>query len=78
MFYLNYVFDALVSLYCLVHSQFSIYRTVFARGPAGLPICYPISPPENIPGVQDIPSVGNNGQVKFLISPGIELEVPEL
>lgn len=60
----------------LVRSQFSIYRTTFARGPAGLPICYPVGPPENMKGVQDIVSIGNAGQVKFLISPGIDLEQP--
>ena len=66
-----------LSLCILSCSQFSIYQTVFARGPAGLPICYPTGPPAGMQGVQDISSIGNLGQVKFLISPGIGLEPAE-
>ena len=52
-------------------SQYSIYRTAFGRGPAGLPICYPVGPPDDISGtgIGDISSIGIEGQVKFLYSP---------
>lgn len=59
-------------------NQFSIYRTAFAPGSAGTPVCYLVGPPENVSAIQDIASIGNISQVKFLISPGIELEQPVL
>lgn len=58
------------------HSQYSIYQTSFIRGPAGLPICIVNSPPEGQQSIRDIDSIGVNGQVKFLVSPGIELPEP--
>ena len=59
-------------------SQYAIYQTGFIRGSAGLPECVRNSPEEGGPSpIRPIESIGNNDQVKFLLSPGIELEPPQ-
>ena len=55
-------------------SMYSIYNTVFTRGPAGLPVCVVNQPTGDQSQFRVIESIGRNDQVKFLFSPGIELD----
>lgn len=52
------------------NSEYSIYQTGYRRGSAGLPICILEVPPDSFHPIQPISSIGRDGEVKFLYSPG--------
>ena len=71
-------YDNGIVLHISLHSEYSVYQTFFTRGPAGLPICIVNQPPPEHVAIRSIESIGRDGQVKFLLSPGIELAQPQL
>ena len=57
-------------------SQYSVYGTRFTLGPAGVPVCIVNPPSGDDNQFGNIRSMGRNGQVKFLYSPGYLERVP--
>lgn len=66
-----------IMLICISHSQFSVYYTTFVMGAAGLPVCVVTEPQiNNINPIGNISSIGSDGQVKYLHSPGYLEGIP--